>query len=1667
MADQRNAVITQLQGLGWSKEQAIGIAANLHQESSFRPDAVGDGGRAYGIAQWHPDRQADFQAAMGKPIQGSTLEEQVQFVDYELRKGKERAAGTRLQAATDAASAASVVSQYYERPADRAGEARRRGATAAGWAGQPWKDEEIPAVAPLAARPTSRTGGPFDLPLDPVREQLPSPKDVGRATAASGLAAMSAADIAGVSTAHADAVQEQRDAAVISAAQARANTGFGDAFQSARQDPRVQGLFTILDAVNRAPETVPPGWTYEANRDAIERDAQTEEELGYLRENVRGPQSLAQAQAQIAYRRELDRTYANAGGVAAFGGQMLGGLMDPVGFAMGLGTAKAFQLAGVGASALARAGRPALAVGSFVAENAVGNVAYEGLQDAFGEVKTTSDYAMAFGMGALMSAPFVRGVHASAVREATDELARGMQARAAREQLARLEETSARTEITDPVALARQVEKEELSQLKSAIDEASAPNAGLRERALPESVTNAIRREAEEGEYPLPEGAGKAPKTPQEPTSGEGKGVGTPEAENAPEPVPVDAPAKLPIPDDLADFDTLPKIEPELLDKRPVEALIPNRVEGNATRVTLDWRNDAPPAPGKHYTVQEVLDELESSDGNILIPPHLKPVVDWMNSTFSDAVRNLKIRFRPEVAARGDAGGLNGITPAGMWQPGNQTVTVNRSKLSQHAPVRQHLESLDPRHVETVLHEIVHGATHTKIEAYLRGLLPAGSDLHTAVKDFDGLLQDYRKATSVVLPEEWKAKYEAGIARNELEAFHKYVGSRPDRDTLWPQLYPGVNLHEFATGAMTSRPTQLRLAMMPGKPLAGKPTTAWQTFIRGVAKLLGFKDTAAEASGLTNATAMVDRIVRADATNLKFADGSDPVYSMGTFAAQRTYAQQIQQHAVNWNARNPQDPAKLSTLMNYVKRFGGLSDGLVLAQSANPILRMVAGLVTETTTGAAGRAPNAAIRTVMLHRRLIGNTLLDYNGALQVWKNANGGSAFDTVLHGARKREFDNLVYSEILDRRSPLYQPQADASVRRAADALEQMFERTRQAQIDAGTLGSANLPPNSRGYVPQALDGAKLQALTGPELAAVHQELSLQFQANLGWEQEFADTFAPYYTDRVRRRSQGSKEVDSLGAGGNALQVIRDTLDEMGYDPTMRDRMTAMQQARAGLKNTKRRLDLDLRREFLPGRRLMEVYVTDPLALARQQARQTAGTVALTEQGILGVRGVRELREAAALGLDGNKPTLQELEAFDRVTSEILGNPVAGQVASAGASNLQLIVGLQRLGGLAFTQSAELFNMVNHLGLRSLMSSIGSLPRMMGEVGRLKRGRAAGNSILDTIETMGGEIGTENFKMVAPLDPPEARLEDYMQQTSMLTRLLRAGGHAQAKISFFRGILSAQHRAVAEQITLKALRFINEGQTMTRHLADMGFTPEVVAAVRADLPRIAQFDASGRAIGLDLTRVSDPRVAEAFVQSVHRGTSQIIQGTFIGERSKWLHNDYMRLMLQLRTFGLTSMEKQFGRNVALYGGGFMGYGYAAGIMVGQMAMAFPIHLARVHAAAAGREDREKYLKDNLNPAAVLRATMNYSSSTGSFGDIAEILSAVAGGWMDKENAEIIGARSGQATSVGRLVPAAGTVDTAFKVVSGKSDWHTAIKQLPFSNVPYLLPFINTTKQE
>lgn len=753
---------------------------------------------------------------------------------------------------------------------------------------------------------------------------------------------------------------------------------------------------------------------------------------------------------------------------------------------------------------------------------------------------------------------------------------------------------------------------------------------------------------------------------------------------------------------------------------------------------------------------------------------------------------------------------------------------------------------------------------------------------------------------------------------------------------------------------------------------------------------------------------------------------------------------------------NNMDPKWLDSLTAKFPALG--STGLLMLRSKNPVARMVAAELLESTTGAGGRRTTASIGKYMAERKYMGNTINELQDTYKVWRNAQGGGIYDDFVHGKHWEDFNRKVAEEMEARNQKVASNSAPA-VKKAADILEAAYERMRIDQIDKKTVGWGALPDTSKGYMPHRMSGEKVRNMTQAQHRAFHSALVDQFVSIEGWDISFSANLAAKYIDRAKVRAMGGHEIPANVHHTGAAEVVRDALKAMGMS---NDEIHAQMQkyTRGGAGHTKARIKLNLLQEFDDNGQkftLMDLFDTDQLQLVRNQAQRVSGEVALAKHGIMGAPGLTLLRRAMAdFGEDAGKVQPEEVQAFDQVAAEFLGQPF-GDYGGKWMNRAMQANSLARLGGMGFTQFGEYINAATHLGVVKAFSAISGLPRLRAEAAALARGEKVNNPIIGSIEVFGGaEFGTDAYKMVFPFDNPSLQYQVNGHDTVTLAdRLLRGGSHAQGKLSFWRAIHGAQQRGVAEQIVHKAVKMIRDSGD-SKVLADMGIDQQLASDMRAELSRIATFDDNGRLAQFDITKAENVKAAEQFVQAVHRGTGQIIQGTFIGETGKWAHSGWLRLMTQFRTFSITSVEKQWGRNRNNHG-----VAAALGMLMGSMAMAAPIYMARQYVNSIGREDREEWLAKQLSPEKIARATMNYVASSGLAGDFLDAFAAITG------TVEATGGRAGGTTEfVGTVIaPAAGLADDLWRGIQNSKDGtdvHELIKNLPFAKLPFLVPAIN-----
>lgn len=827
-------------------------------------------------------------------------------------------------------------------------------------------------------------------------------------------------------------------------------------------------------------------------------------------------------------------------------------------------------------------------------------------------------------------------------------------------------------------------------------------------------------------------------------------------------------------------------------------------------------------------------------------------------------------------------------------------------------------------------------------------------------------------------------------------------------------------------------------------------------------------DAAQYRSWITTSLAPVpdsDRILLSDPDKMLTADPAVKADVTGRYGFDATIADDTEKALVTEMtakseqivASNPIDAKATDTLLNNV---GMESTGLRLLRSESPVGKAIGISLLESTTGAAGRRRTAAM-SMKVRERMYNRIFYPFDDLYHQFRRSEGAGLVSEFVSGRQRRRFNERVFDEVEARADSPEGQYFDESphVREAADLWERGMNAMRREMQHVGTVGAARLGTTSRGYMRHVLDARKVVGLTNQQRGRVIEELSAQFMdPTNGFDAAFSKRLATKYLERAEDAAKGGFDVPMNLRNPEAADVVYDALKALSI-PDMEIEKLMGKFSRGGADFTKQRLRLKLDADLGDGMKLRDLFNSDISSLYRGYARRAAGEVALGQYGIMGKKGLNELRKA----LSATGGSVDDLKAFDQIAAEFL-NSSFGEHNHRYMDNMRVATSVARLGGMGFTQFAEYGNALSALGIHRTFAAIGALPRMVREVGQLAKGGEPANPILASIDTLGGHIGLDEYNLTRMFDVKDNDIQVYSTDNlGIASRGLRGIAHIQAGLTGQRMITAVQTRAMAEQIVRKAIQYIKDG-TESVALADMGVSPELAGRLRADLPNIATFDGAGKLDRLDLlkSKMEGTHVME-FRDAIERGSSQIIQRTYIGETGKWAHNGLLKMLLQFRTFGVTSVEKQWGRGVHNYGAI-----KASMYLLGAMSFAVPIHIARVQAKMLGmsRSEREKYADQNLTVPALARATINYASASGLLGDVLDIGGGFAsglGGDGGKALAQNVGVRGtkGQNQLLGGVVaPGVGLVEDVWDGVHGNGK--KLVDVLPGSNLPYVQPIIN-----
>lgn len=1302
---------------------------------------------------------------------------------------------------------------------------------------------------------------------------------------------------------------------------------------------------------------------------------------------------LALALTKINTDREDRGVMANVSGTEQLLMGTLGTLADPVGWVAGFGAMKAFQVAGIGATVAMRAGRPVLAGASLAAENALGNALSEAGLQALGEHKSLDDYAMSALAGAAMSVPFLPGTVRAAHHSATLRAAREAYERQA-PFFAKANEELGPT--ATPEAIKERAASLEAEAHKAQADARKAPPGPTRQMDAPDTDT-ILAREAEQ-----------APQQAQSELSPE-------QVRNAYGQSAAEA------------WD-----DPRYLARRE-----------DAMAMREDWQTKWKKITGMDYAQAQALPagvHVVGDANNVA----LRPAVDAMRDLAAEYLPNQRVIVGSDVTTAG----ANGVVI---------------SMKDTHAIALEVKPGKPGEALHTALHELGHAVYHQHAKNVPSEILArVDADWLQFVKDAQaGKVEAVNQRFAATSPN--RSIDQLGInaynlSRDEFiaEQFVKHIQQRAvDGD-----LKVSPNVLRNLVQALRDAIAYVLGASKKGYIKPGEGTNEMFAYI-----LKNASEQAKKADEFLAPDLILPEMAQAHTGVLDQIDakyGTDTIDTSDVAGRLRQkYIKKLRKDAEDWLARNPQDPARLKTLMDN-KLFDFSTPGHVLAASDDPLAKMYAALVVEDAMGAGGRHDTASVRKFIISQSLIGNSILDYDRELTAWATGQRGYArtmADSLTKGELQDQFNKAVFSEIENRLHGRSLTD-DGNVKRAADSVQDAMERNRVAQVDNKTAGWGALPTTSVGYLPHRFNAAALMALEPEAQRALVDVLRGQLIELNQFDEAFADRIAKVYVQHARTNANAGHEIPGNIHDPAAAHYIEEAMRAQGM--TRDEIQEFANKMRAGaMSHTKKRLKLDLLAEYAPGKQLLELYHTDIPSLLKAQAERVGGEVALTQSGIMGSSGLKMIEDALSFKPAGMSAEAHKkmMGAFQQTAAEMLDRPwISEKGAGVTWANRAMQANtLGSLGGMGFAQLQEGVNIALQLGWAHAFSSMSSLPRLVSEVKAMAKGKKVENSILHSMEQFGGggEFGMQDYKMILKLDDP-AKVHTAVGQDgiSMLDRSLRLGARGLSAISFHRLTMAVQVRSAALEITSKALRYIRDG-IEDKALADMGFTPAIREAIKADMDKAVVWN--GNAIKeFDISKVTNTEAASAFVTAVHRGSRQIIQGSFVGEKHRWQHTVLGRMMTQFRTFPLVAMEKQLGRSRATFGA--MG---VLGMVVAAMPAVAVIQAARVLLGATGRADADEYIEKRLSPDALARASLNYIGVLGLIPDVVNGLTAITG--TDEALGGIGGGRQGQ-TGIANVVPIAGWGDKIVKGVTndGAKRVSPLLQVTPLNNTPLLAPLTN-----
>ena len=670
-----------------------------------------------------------------------------------------------------------------------------------------------------------------------------------------------------------------------------------------------------------------------------------------------------------------------------------------------------------------------------------------------------------------------------------------------------------------------------------------------------------------------------------------------------------------------------------------------------------------------------------------------------------------------------------------------------------------------------------------------------------------------------------------------------------------------------------------------------------------------------------------------------------------------------------------------------------------MKQSLLNTVRKAASLFGEDGVGFnrnnATMSPTADIKRTILYNTERGKVAEVFNPAVKQQAKIDGVNIVQRNFTSYRQR-FAEQVADQIEN-------PRADVSdaVKKAANVISLSFRELLRRAKAAGVKGFESIPENLR-YFTHLWQPFKFKefSVTYGEQNVVKLLKQSLLNADTDLTDELAENIATGMVRKIKKSEFGKDSGLARIFTTDEKDILKDILVEeeiLTEDQAQRlinlfGRTPLGEPARA-----KRRLKIDVDAELaLPDGNILRVkdlMNRDAEQVYDTYAQQLSGRIALAEIGIKSEDDFRQLKrnidaEAKEKGLE--EEAKKQIESLEILHDLLLGRnpssaPLNAKAGSKTARVARLIADynfIRLMNQVGFAQVAELGNIITLGGVRGLAQVI---PEFGSLIRRTKNGELQDQVARDIVNFLG--VGNERAINQAfnRFDP----VENYVSQNTTLfdktiegaISFLQPLKRVTADISGMAPITLMLERAAArtamQNITDAAFK---STKISAKRLAGLGLDEDMADRVYNQIREHAvtvksPFFRNQKLRQTNMEEWTDTEARDAFTVAVVRMTRRSIQQNDLGNLNKYMTGTMGKLIIQFRTFMIVSWTKQ-----TLHGLTVRDL-QAAQAFAAVTMFAGASYVAQTHLNSLGRDDKNQFLEERLNPLEIAKAAFQRSS--------------------------------------------------------------------------------------